>query len=254
MIIPGLVSITFRKLTVPEIIHLVRTAQLKSIEWGGDVHVPPGNPEAARDVRRHTEDAGLSVAAYGSYYRVGKSPKEQPAFEEVLESARELQAPTVRVWAGTAGSAETEPAARKKIVRETRRIAALAKEAEITVSFEFHRNTLTDTNDSAAVLLQEVDHTNVFSLWQPPVGASRKYALEGLRLILPRLTNVHAFNWSAEGTDRLPLADGASRWHSYLEVLHSTGRNHHVLLEFVREDDPGNFLKDAATLRQWLSA
>ncbi|MEX2381841.1 MAG: TIM barrel protein [Opitutales bacterium] len=253
MLTPGLVSITFRKLTIPEIIHLVRKSELKSIEWGGDIHVPPGNAQAAEDARKRTADAGLSVAAYGSYYRVGTSEKEQAPFEKVLQSAVALQAPTIRVWAGSVGSAKVDAAARKHLVRQTKRIASLAAEAKITISFEFHRNTLTDTNEAALQLLKEVDHSNVFSLWQPAVGASLEYAAEGLRSLLPRLSNVHAFSWSDKGTDRLPLAAGRARWSAFLDVARSSGRDHHVLLEFVRDDSPERFLEDAATLREWLA-
>lgn len=253
MLTPGLVSITFRKLTVPEVIHLVRRAGLKSIEWGGDIHVPHGRLEAARDARKRTEDAGLNIAAYGSYYRVGTSEKEQAPFEDILQTAVELKAPTIRAWAGSAGSAETNPTLRRNIVRQTQKIAALAAEANISISYEFHRNTLTDTNEGAVQLLREIDHPNVFSLWQPPVGESQKYGMDGLRALLPRLTNVHAFSWSAKGTDRLPLAAGQNRWKAYLDIIRSSNRDHHVLLEFVRDDSPDQFLEDAATLREWLA-
>lgn len=252
MITPGLVSITLRKLTVPEIIHLVRKSGLKSIEWGGDIHVPHGKTEAARDAQKRTEDAGLSVAAYGSYYRVGKSEKEQATFAEVLESAVALKAPTIRVWAGSAGSAETDAATRGNIVRQTQRIASLAAEAKITISFEYHRNTMTDTSVSAVQLLKEVDHPNVFSLWQPSAVSSTDEAIEGLRALLPRLTNVHAFSWG-KGSERLALAAGHDRWTAYLDLVRSSGRDHHVLLEFVRDDSPDLFLADAATLREWLT-
>jgi hypothetical protein len=43
MIQTGLVSITFRQLSPPAIIDLVRQAGLEGIEWGGDVHVPHGD-------------------------------------------------------------------------------------------------------------------------------------------------------------------------------------------------------------------
>ena len=44
-------------------------------------------------------EAGLAIAAYGSYYRV---EHDDPApFEPVLATAVELGAPTVRVWAGS---------------------------------------------------------------------------------------------------------------------------------------------------------
>jgi sugar phosphate isomerase/epimerase len=252
MLTPGLVSITFRQLAIPEVIQLVQKAELKSIEWGGDVHVPPGNRGAARDARQQTHDAGLAVAAYGSYYRVGRSENEQAPFAQVLERAVELQAPTIRVWAGVVGSDQTDGPTRAHIVAETQRIADLARQADVSISFEFHRNTLTDTNESALQLLAEVDHPNVFPLWQPAVGITHPYALEGLRALLPTVTNIHIFSWKPTSSERLPLAAGAERWSDYLQVVRSSGRNHHVLMEFVRDDSPENFLQDAAVLHQWL--
>ncbi len=66
----GLVSVSFRKLPPEQIIALARQAGLQSIEWGGDVHVPPENLENARVIGEMTRAAGLSVACYGSYYRL----------------------------------------------------------------------------------------------------------------------------------------------------------------------------------------
>ncbi len=39
----GLVSVTFRQLSPEEIVRVAREAGLTVIEWGGDVHVPPGD-------------------------------------------------------------------------------------------------------------------------------------------------------------------------------------------------------------------
>lgn len=47
---PGLVSITFRQFGVEKIIELVKTAQLKYIEWGGDIHAPHGDVDRAKQV------------------------------------------------------------------------------------------------------------------------------------------------------------------------------------------------------------
>ena len=246
MISPGLVSITFRKLAVTDIIALVRQAQLAGIEWGGDVHVPPGNATLARHVRQQTLDAGLAVAAYGSYYRVGEN---QP-FEPVLESAIALGAPTIRVWPGGLASDKADVTYRQRVVEDSRRIADLAGKAGISISYEYHAGTLTDTDASAQQLLRAVDHPNVFTLWQPHNGAAFEANLAGLRGVLPRVSNVHVFHWWPDATVRLPLADGAERWRKYLAAL--TGK-HWVLLEFVAGDDPDNFLRDAATLRSWLT-
>ena len=71
----------------------------------------------------------------------------------------------------------------------------------------------------------------------------------GLKSILPWLANLHAFHWTPE---RKPLSEGRAAWELYLAAAAASGRDHFVLLEFVAGDDPANFLRDAATLREWL--
>src|SRR5256885_10789300 len=73
MLHPGLVSVTFRKLPPREVVSLAKQAGLYGIEWNGDVHLPPGDLGKARDLRELTLEAGLQVAAYGSYHRVGQT-------------------------------------------------------------------------------------------------------------------------------------------------------------------------------------
>ena len=99
---PGLVSISFRKLSWQDTLSLAKTAGLEAIEWGGDVHVPHGDVALAREVGEATRAAGLEVAAYGSYYRLGEPA---PDFSDVLASAKALGAPIIRIWAGSYGPA-----------------------------------------------------------------------------------------------------------------------------------------------------
>lgn len=84
----GLVSISFRQHSVEEVARAARDAGLKAIEWGGDVHVPHGDIEAARRAADVSRECGLSCTHYGSYYRIGYSDPE--LFSSVLESARVL--------------------------------------------------------------------------------------------------------------------------------------------------------------------
>ncbi|HZG75644.1 MAG TPA: hypothetical protein VEZ72_07275 [Paenibacillus sp.] len=124
MIWTGLLSITFRSMSPEAIAALAAEAGLEGIEWGGDLHVPHGDVEAARRVARLTAEAGLAVAAYGSYYRIGV---EQPySFDDVLASASALGAPAVRVWAGDRGSAVADGAWRALATSEANRIAEAA--------------------------------------------------------------------------------------------------------------------------------
>ncbi len=114
MIRPGLVSVTFRKLTPREIVTAAVQAKLQGIEWGGDVHVPHGKIDVAREVAAMTRDAGLAISSYGSYYRLGDEAKD--LLPRVIETAIALGAPVVRVWAGRVGSKDATAA-----MRESRR-------------------------------------------------------------------------------------------------------------------------------------
>ena len=147
MFLPGLVSITFRQLSVEEIIALVTQAGLAAVEWGGDVHAPHGDETRARTVARLGADAGLDAAAYGSYYRVGH-PETGP-FEAVLASAVALGAPQIRVWPGNQGSDSADEAYFQTVVEDSRRIADLAQAEGVGIVYEFHADTLTDTNAAA---------------------------------------------------------------------------------------------------------
>jgi len=253
MIHSGLCSVTFRRLQPRDIVSLVSRAGLEGIEWGGDVHVKPGQLDIARSVRKMTEDAGIEVASYGSYYRVVQAEGDNAPFEVVLETALVLGAPGIRIWAGSKGSADAGSDERSKVVDETRRIAALAKKERVTMSFEFHGGTLTDTNESAVELLEAVGHPNVFSYWQIPVGHTFQFRMAGLKAVLPWLSHLHVFWWQEEPRKRLPLASGAEEWRKYFHAVASSGKDSYAFLEFVRDDSPECFLKDAGTLKQWLT-
>lgn len=256
MIQSGLVSVTFRGLAPTEILSLAQRAGLAAVEWGGDVHVPHGDLACAERVGQQTRAAGLRVASYGSYYRVGH-PEEGLDFTTVLETALALGAPHVRVWAGRLGSAAADAAHWQRVVADARRIGALAAQAGLRVAFEFHGGTLTDSAAAAQRLLVEVAHPAVQSYWQPPQGAAHAENLAGLALVQPWLSHLHVFHWlvSAPGSpaDRRPLAEGAALWPAYLRQAAQDGRERCALLEFVRGDSPEQFLQDAAALNGWLA-
>ncbi|MEZ4637910.1 MAG: TIM barrel protein [Caldilineaceae bacterium] len=192
----------------------------------------------------------VCAAAYGSYYRVGHD--ETGPFEAVLSSAVGLGAPLIRVWPGTQGSDTADDAYFARVVEDSRRIADLAAAEGIRVIYEFHRNTLTDTNAAARRLLEAVDHPNVGSYWQPPRGYSVEDNLAGLDAVFPWLAGVHVFNWHRETHERLPLA-AAADWKQYLAKANSCGRDLYALIEFVRGDAPEQFLDDAAALKTWIA-
>jgi len=246
----GLVSVTFRKLAPREIVDLVAKAKLDAIEWGGDIHVPHGDLQRAREVARMTTDAGLRVSSYGSYYRM-QWPENKGTFQDVVATALELKAPTIRIWPGARGSAEADAEYRRALVNETRQVAEIAQGAGLTVAFEFHSHSLTDTYASAQLLLKEVAHPALRLYWQPMVDPSVEENLKGLGDLLPKVTHIHVFYWAKRGADleRRSLAEGKTDWTRYLKTIAGSGRDHYVLLEFVKDDAPEAFIRDAEALK-----
>mgnify|MGYP005747899869 CR=1 FL=1 len=243
--IPGLVSVSFRTLSVKEVLQLCQKARLKAIEWGGDVHVPAGEVEMAKKVLAMSLDSGITVVSYGSYYRLGQSIDE---FKKNLETAMELEAPVLRVWAGNKGSKQCSSEERTAWVEQLAKVSEMGRQAGIIVAPEFHIHTLTDTLWSVKQLLRELPEQKFY--WQPRWDWPEEIQLDVLELIGPRLTYMHTFTWRIENGKeiRLPLAKGEKLWKQALR----RGMTDYALLEFVRNDDPSMLLEDAETLRSWL--
>ena len=254
MLYPGLVSITFRDLRPLEIIALVQQGGGKSIEWGGDVHVPPGDEATARIVRQMTHDAGLMVSAYGSYYRLHPDDEEENPFAAVLTSAVELGAPVIRVWAGNQSPDALTAEERREIALRAREIADEAATENIQVAFEYHSRTLTETTGATLELMQTVNHPNVGLFWQPRHGWLLDENIVGLKRAADWITNIHCFHWWPTSKDRLPLVAGEANWQNYLNRIAMLNGAHHISIEFVRDGQPEQYLRDARVLNQWLDA
>lgn len=247
----GLVTVTFRHLSPEEIIAAARGAGLSLLEWGGDVHVPPGANLRAREIARMTADAGLETICYGSYYRVGHEGEGgKPPFADVLSAAAALGAPSIRVWAGARGSDAADDEYFRRVVDDASRIAALAADRGVRVAFEFHGGTVNDTAAAASRLLGELPQENIASLWQPLPSLDAAARDESLRVVRPRLAHVHVFHWlPGDPVDRRPLAEGTDEWRGWFAAAARDGRVPDALLEFVQGDDPARLPAEADALR-----
>jgi 3-dehydroshikimate dehydratase len=246
----GLCSVTLRQESALAVLDVAARAGLHRIEWGADVHVPPGEVRAATDVRDTGRDRGITVASYGSYYRAGSDPAED--FPAVLASAVALGAPRVRIWAGALGSAQVSADQRREVVRAIRTAAQRAADVGVTLAFEYPSGTLTDTAASTLRLLAEVDHPAVRTYWQPPLDLPDAAAVDDLRQVLPWVDAVHVFSWWP-GYERLPLTARDRLWSEVFAVLGAAGRDYDALLEFVVDDDPDRVATEAASLAQLIT-
>jgi len=251
----AVVSVTFRQKSVEEIVAISKKAGIKGIEWGSDVHVLPGDVALAAEVRKLTEDAGLDIASYGSYYYASYEGNKF-TFEQVLESAVALGAPNIRIWAGLGASKDATPERRAEIISDIVRCAALAAEKGITLSLEYHANTLTDTFESTVTLLEEANHPNLYTYWQPPLDvADAQHEIDLAALLKTgRVTNAHVYRWVKDNDTitQYPLKAGEVLWKKWLSQLDGTPR--YACMEFVKDGTDEQFLEDAATLNSLIAS
>ena len=247
MLYPGLVSVTFRGKTPQEIIPLAVKAGLSGIEWSSRDHVRPGEAAQAQAVRKQMDDSGLATPSYGTYYYAGS--EGNPDFGALIENALILGAPVIRVWAGKDEStAEMTPARREVITNDLRRICELAAKSGLQVSTEYHRRSLTETFESAMRLFADVPLLRTH--WQADQDKSKAEHLRALTGSLDRLTVVHAAWW--RNREQKPFEEAEADWKEYIRILKSSPRDHYVLLEFVRNADPEQMIRDAASLKRFI--
>jgi len=233
----GLLSVTFRRLPFERIIELTAEAGLDGIEWGSDVHVPPGDLKQAEKIGKATRSAGLVNFSYGSYWRADCEP------EMIAETAAALGAQWIRVWAGKLPSSACPPEIRRRTVEYLQKICRCSAGFDLQIAAEWHPDTLTDDAVSAAKLIDEVADDRFFCYFQ------RDWRRDNLRELemFPgeRIRAVHVqYNANRQ---RFPLSDGIDEWSRLLSRIPEDAP---ALLEFVRNDSEEQYLEDACILKQ----
>lgn len=243
----GLTSVTFRGLSCEDIVALTVKAGLSCIEWGGDIHVKPGDAENAKRVKKLTVEAGLEVSSYGSYYRANTGMQEE--LSAVVDTAATLGAKIIRIWMGDKSSSACTEGDFFAIVGEVKAACKLAAAYGMTIAGEFHNNTYNDTAESCLRLIKAVDEENFMTYWQPVTYDEMD--LSFLEKIKEHICVFHVFFWDKNGK-RYPLKKGEGEWGKYLSFKNEKKSPKYAVMEFVKKDSKKQFLKDAAVLKSIL--
>jgi sugar phosphate isomerase/epimerase len=244
----GICSVTLRVLDVDGVLRVATDAGLRCVEWGGDVHVPAGDLAKARRVRRDCANAGIAIASYGSYYRAGTNP--EAAGQAALDTAAELGAARVRVWAGSIPSAAATEEERAGVTAALARLAAQAADRGLAIALEYHGDTLTDDRVSALRLLRDADSRHLSLYWQPPLDLPDEAAVADALAIMPHASALHVFSWFP-GQTRRELHFRQAMWQPVIAAAAAAGISD-ALLEFVPGDDPALVAREAGTLSEWI--
>ena len=251
-LIPGLVSVTFRSLVPDDVIALAASNGLLGIEWGGDIHVPPGDTENATQVGERTRASGLAVSAYGSYFRVGTQKEPAHCFSKIADTADALKTSMIRVWVGECNSEDAADEEWDSVLADLESICGEAADRNLNIGMEFHSGTLNNSAEASRRIIETVKAPNLSSFWQTTNGASDAYSLGTLREMRDWISNVHVFNWNIGGSDQTALSTGTDRWAQFLRELNTHSGTRHLGLEFVKDGTTKQFCEDAATLQEWV--
>ncbi len=243
----GMVSVTFREKTIPEIFEVARKAGLEGIEWGVcPNHVQLLDTAKAEAIHHLSKQYGIPTVSLGSYCHMDDL---QEAYDAV-ETAVMLKAPIIRIWAGKVGSKDSDAENRAIIIENTIKMAEKAEEYGIKIGFEYHGNTLTDTPQSAVKLVQDIHMEHVGLYWQPSGNISLEENLSHFHMVKPYLIgNLHVHNYSSQD-GYMPLRDVEENIKAYYRDIRQ--ESYHLLIEFVKDDCDESLVADAEFLRKIL--
>lgn len=243
----GLCSVSFRPLSIEEIITKVKENGLNCIEWGGDVHVPVDNPDNALLVRDLTLKSGLKLLSFGSYYRC----EDFESFENVSKTAEILGTKVIRIWAGSKDADKFSDEEFKNFVNIVKKCADVAKKRNQILAFEFHFGTYNNCSENTKKLLKAIDKDNVQTYWQPMYWIDYKSDEEEIKInvqsikeLYKNIVGVHVYGWKR--FDRFPLKNYLEKWKEYNKVLPDTNG----YLEFFLNDKIEQFIDDAKTFNK----
>ena len=237
----GVVSVSFRQLSVDEVISYTKAAGLAAIEWGSDVHAPYTDKERLDYIAKAQAEAGLYCSSYGTYFKLGEHDTEE--LRGYIAAAKILGTNILRLWCGNKNYADLLPEEREHIISESKKAAKIAEEEGAVLCMECHNRSFTNTLEGALDLMRSVNSPAFRMFWQPSITDGFEANMNYAKEIAPYTYNIHVFYY--EDGKKHPLADGVGEWKSYLSCF-SGDRN--LLLEFMPDNSPESLATEAATL------
>ena len=240
----GLTSVSFRKLSVDEVIDLAKNAKVDGIEWGSDVHVPETDIEGAEAIAKKTRKAGLEVLSYGSYFFLSAGSDFLP----YIKAALAMGTRTIRIWGGKKERWELSDEEYQALVEETRAIGKLAEENGVTVALEYHGHSITATAEDAAKFVSDVASPAIKLYWQAIIGRAHEDNLKDIDVVAPYLVNVHVFNYIDGKQELLETGNGPEEWRAYARRVSEIPGDRAFITEFCKGGLAESFLSDAKVL------
>ena len=237
----GVVSVSFRQLSVDEVIRYTKEAGLDQIEWGGDVHAPYNDPERIAYIAKAQAAAGISCPSYGTYFKLGVDDTE--LLHGYAEAARALGTKILRLWCGNKNYTDLTPEEREFMISECKKAARIAEEEGVILCMECHQKSFTNVLEGALDLMRSVNSPAFRMYWQPSTTAPVEDNIKYARGIKDYVDTIHVFYY--KDGKKAYLKDGAEEWKRYLSEFENDKK---LLLEFMPDGSPDSLRGEAAAL------
>lgn len=232
----GITSVTFRYLDYETVLDYCVESGLNCIEWGSDVHVPEQDFVRILRVKEASDRAGIRICSYGSYYKLCEHENYEEAFRAYLKAADVLKASIIRLWAGNLGADQASKEYYEQAVKETQTLCDMAIEYGITLAFEFHRGTLSDTADHAIQIYKDINRKNFALYYQYDSQISIEENITSLEKMLPYVKMIHvAYNDMKYKQMSLEEGEGIVLWTSLVKLLEEHDSEASLLFEFLKD-------------------
>jgi 3-dehydroshikimate dehydratase len=245
----GLCTISHREKLLDPVLELARELGFDGVEiWGREPHISERFDEnRVIAARKMLTERDLTCLALGSYVVFGPSRTKEDdlvSLDDMLQTARTLHTPLMRVWASDVGSAEATAKVWERALAETREACDRAEKFDLVLVAEMHDNTLADTAPTALRFVEEVDRENFRLNFQAASCPGPLSPLERLRQVREYVAHVHLQNFHPLGPEeerysRAPLPLGVIDYRPLLDELLDNGYAGAFLLEFAAVEGEG---------------
>lgn len=238
----GVASVSFRGYSPNEILKQAKKAGLSCIEWGSDVHAPCTNLEKINEIATLQKEYGIECSSYGTYFWLGETKIDE--LEQYIAAAKALGTNVLRIWGGRKCGANMTSEEKNNFLSLCREVAAIAKENNVLVCLECHKDTFTEQLEDAVWLINSINSLNFSMYWQPFHWQSEQQNIENAKKVAAHSKHIHVFNW--KGKEKFPLCDATKEWQNYLKKF-STPRT--LLLEFMPNGSLDELLSETLALK-----
>lgn len=241
----GLASVTFRNKTVEEIVSLCKSANVKYIEWGADVHVK--SLDDAKKVKLLCDREDITISSYGSYCNPAEFNESQ--WIDICENASVMGADSIRIWLGKKDSEKTSDENYNTIIENTRKMCEIASKYDLLVCPECHDNTFNNNTD-AIIRFKNALNCHNFKTYFQSRYFRLEYDLDRIERTYDFIHNVHV-SYSDLKREQLFRKKDKDYLDKLLKRFLSKDFDGIIILEFTEGAKEKSFIKDIKKLKSY---